>query len=62
MWCCAKRLSRTAEADQPVSSSDRAARWQKLEMKAWAKVAVEPLRAGAGVTVDAEPQVRPDRG
>ncbi len=32
---------------------------KKLEMKAWAKVAVEPSPRGDGVTVIAEPQVRP---
>jgi elongation factor G len=33
---------------------------KKLEMKAWAKVAVEPLPRGSGVAVIAEPQVRPE--
>ena len=32
---------------------------KKLEMKAWAKVAVLPLQRGAGVTVIAEPKVHP---
>ena len=33
---------------------------KKLEMKAWARVAVEPLRRGSGVTVTAEPRVEPE--
>ncbi|HHW78849.1 MAG TPA: GTP-binding protein [Xanthomonadaceae bacterium] len=33
---------------------------RKLEMKAWARVAVEPLPRGAGITVTAEPRVRPE--
>lgn len=33
---------------------------KKLELKAWARVAVEPLPRGAGVTVIAEPRLRPE--
>jgi elongation factor G len=33
---------------------------KKLEMKAWARVAVEPLPRGAGTTVGAEPRLRPE--
>jgi len=52
-------IERTAEADHLFYRVIESPDGKKLEMKAWAKVAVEPLRRGAGVTVLAEPQVRP---
>ncbi|MBE2294430.1 MAG: GTP-binding protein, partial [Phycisphaerales bacterium] len=33
---------------------------KKLELKAWARVAVEPLPRGAGVTIIAEPRLKPE--
>ncbi len=52
-------IERAAEADSLFHRVIEQPDGKKLQMKAWAKVAVEPLLRGAGVTVLAEPQARP---
>lgn len=52
-------IERAAEADSLFHRLIEQPDGKKLEMKAWAKAAVEPLPRGAGVTVIAEPQMRP---
>ncbi len=51
-------IERAAEADSLFHRVMEQPDGKKLEMKAWARVGVEPLVRGAGVTVMAEPQVR----
>jgi elongation factor G len=53
-------IERAAEADNLFHRVMEQPDGKKLEMKAWAKVAVEPLPRGSGVAVIAEPQVRPE--
>jgi len=49
----------TAETDSLFHRLIEQPDGKKLEMKGWAKVAVEPLQRGAGVTVIAEPKACP---
>ncbi|MDS4071075.1 MAG: elongation factor G [Candidatus Competibacter sp.] len=53
-------IARPAEADSLFHRLIEQPDGRKLEMKAWARVAVEPLPRGAGVIVLAEPGVRPE--
>ncbi len=52
-------IERSAEADHLFHRLIEQPDGKKLEMKARAKAAVEPLPRGAGVTIIAEPQIRP---
>ncbi|MDQ5907977.1 MAG: elongation factor [Pseudomonadota bacterium] len=51
-------IERAAEADSLFHRVMEQPDGKRLEMRVWAKVAVEPLARGTGVTVMAEPQVR----
>ena len=54
-------VAQAAEADNLFHRVIEQPDGKKLEMKAWARVAVELLpRSGAGTTVDAEPRLRPE--
>ncbi len=53
-------IAQAAEADNLFHRLIEQPDGKKLEMKAWARVAVEPLPRGVGVTVVAEPRVRPE--
>jgi elongation factor G len=53
-------VAQAAEADNLFHRVIEQPDGKKLEMKAWARVAVEPLPRGAGTTVDAEPRLRPE--
>lgn len=53
-------IARAAEGDSLFHRLIEQPDGKKLEMKAWARVRVEPLARGAGVTVTVEPKVRPD--
>ena len=53
-------IAQAAEADNLFHRLIEQPDGRKLEMKAWARVAVEPLPRGVGVTVVAEPRVRPE--
>ena len=53
-------VAQAAEADSLFHRVIEQPDGKKLELKAWARVAVEPLPRGAGATVAAEPRVRPE--
>jgi elongation factor G len=53
-------IERTTEADNLFHRVIEQPDGKKLEMKAWARVAVAPLPRGAGLTVSVEPVVRPE--
>ena len=53
-------IGQAAEADSQFHRLIDQPDSKKLEMKAGARVAVEPLARGAGVTTEAAPRVRPD--
>ena len=53
-------IATSAEADTLFHRVMEPAEGKKLELKAGARVAVAPLPRGAGVTIDAAPQVRPE--
>lgn len=53
-------VAQAAEADHLFHRVIEQPDGKKLEMKAWARVAVEPLPRGAGTTVGAEPRSRPE--
>ncbi|QQS55233.1 MAG: GTP-binding protein [Candidatus Competibacteraceae bacterium] len=53
-------VAQAAEADHLFHRVIEQPDGKKLEMKAWARVAVEPLPRGAGATVGAEPRPRPE--
>ncbi|MEZ5584059.1 MAG: EF-Tu/IF-2/RF-3 family GTPase [Candidatus Competibacteraceae bacterium] len=53
-------IDRATEADHLFHRVIEQSDGKKLEMKAWARVAVAPLPRGAGSTVTAEPVVRPE--
>lgn len=53
-------IAQAAEADNLFHRVIEQPDGRKLEMKAWARVAVEPLPRGAGTTVGAEPRSRPE--
>ena len=53
-------IAQAAEAESLFHRQIEQPDGKRLEMKAWARVAVEPLSRGAGATASAEPRVRPD--
>jgi elongation factor G len=53
-------IAQAAEADNLFHRLIEQPDGRKLEMKAGARVAVEPLSRGAGITIDAAPRTRPD--
>ncbi|HRY14256.1 MAG: GTP-binding protein [Candidatus Competibacteraceae bacterium] len=53
-------IERAAEADNLFHRTIEQPDGKKLEMKAWARVAVAPLPRGTGLTVTVEPVVRPE--
>lgn len=53
-------ISQITEADSWFHRQIEQPDGKKLEMKAWLRVAVEPLARGAGTVVLAEPRVRPE--
>ncbi|HRX70053.1 MAG: GTP-binding protein [Gammaproteobacteria bacterium] len=53
-------IEHTTEADNLFHRVIEQPDGKKLEMKAWARVAVAPLPRGAGLTVSVEPVVRPE--
>ncbi|MDG4550239.1 MAG: elongation factor G [Candidatus Contendobacter sp.] len=53
-------IAQAAEAENLFHRQIEQPDGKKLELKAWARVAVEPLPRGAGTTVIAEPRVEPE--
>ena len=53
-------IAESAEADSLFHRLVEQPDGKKLELKAGARVAVEPLSRGAGITIDASPRTRPD--
>jgi len=53
-------VARTAGAENLFHRQIEQADGKRLELKAWARVVVEPLPRGAGVTVLAEPRLKPE--
>jgi elongation factor G len=53
-------IAQRAEADSCFQRQIEQADGKKLEMKAWARVAVRPLARGTGIELNAEPLVKPE--